>query len=112
MKSFLTTNVSRGLSALAEVLVHIYILLHMIFVANALICYQCCVPIFVVTVGTLVTMTGHISFHFHLFKTIKGQMATDMLIVKQNMMRLIATMNKTYITPLTQQESSIEIYFT
>jgi len=27
-------------------------------------------------------------------------MATDMLIVKQNMMRLIATMNKTYIKPL------------
>ena len=28
-------------------------------------------------------------------KTTKGQMATDMLIVKQNMMRLIPTMNKT-----------------
>jgi len=31
---------------------------------------------------------------FHLFKTTKGQMATDMLIVTQNMMRLIPTMNK------------------
>ena len=37
---------------------------------------------------------------FHLFKTTKGQMATDMLIVRQNMMRLIPTMNKTYIKPL------------
>ena len=31
-------------------------------------------------------------------------MATDMLIVKQNMMRLIATMNKTYKT--------IKLYYT
>jgi len=37
---------------------------------------------------------------FHLFKTTKGQMATDMLIVRQNMMRLIPIMNKTYIKPL------------
>jgi len=41
-----------------------------------------------------------ISFSFHLFKTTKGQMAIDMLIVRQSMMRLIPTMNKTYIKPL------------
>jgi len=34
-----------------------------------------------------------ISFSFHLFKTTKGQMAIDMLIVRQSMMRLIPTMN-------------------
>jgi len=35
--------------------------------------------------------------HLFIFLNNKnGQTATDMLIVKQNMMRLIATMNKTY----------------
>ena len=43
---------------------------------------------------------SHSLFSFHLFKTTKGQMATDMLIVRQNMMRLIPTMNKTFIKPL------------
>ena len=36
-----------------------------------------------------------LEYAFHLFKTTKGQMATDMLIVRQNMMRLIPTINRT-----------------
>ena len=34
-------------------------------------------------------------------------MATDMLIIKQNMMRLIATTNKTYIKPLNYYTAAV-----
>jgi len=44
---------------------------------------------------------------FHLFKTTKGQMATDMLIVRQNMMRLIPTMKKTYTKPLNYYTTAV-----
>ena len=44
--------------------------------------------------GTVPEFCSNVSFSFHLFKTTNGQMATDMFIVKQNMIRLIATMNK------------------
>ena len=47
----------------------------------------------IASIGPLFCYSNFISFH--LFKTTKGQMATDMLIVRQNMMRLIPTMNKT-----------------
>jgi len=48
------------------------------------------------------------SISFHLFKTTKGQMATDMLIVRQNMMRLIPTMNITkHIKPLNYYTAAV-----
>jgi len=41
-------------------------------------------------------------------------MATDVLIVRQNMIRLIQTMNKKYIKPLNYYTAAVvnEIYFT
>jgi len=53
------------------------------------------------------TENVEITFSFHLFKTTKGQMATDTLIVRQNMMRLIPTMNKTYIKPLNYYTAAV-----
>jgi len=64
---------------------------------------------------TMMMISFFISFHFisfHLVKATKGQMATDMLNVRQNMMRLIATMNTSCIKPLNYYTAAIINTFT